>query len=256
MDAREQGFVDVEISEQGLGTITFGHPLSNSLPGKILRKLAQTITDLGEHSDVKVILIQSNGERAFCAGASFDELISIDDLETGQVFFSGFAHVINACRKCPKLIIGRVQGKAVGGGVGIAASVDYCFATAHAEVKLSELAVGIGPFVVGPAVERKIGLSAMSELAINATEWRSASWAKAKGLYTEIYDDSQTMDVAIDQLITRLLKSSPDAMKELKQIFWQGTEHWDQLLMDRAAISGRLVLSDFTRNAISAFKAK
>lgn len=256
MDAREQGFVDVEISEQGLGTITFGHPLSNSLPGKILRKLAQTITDLGEHTEVKVILIQSTGERAFCAGASFDELISIDDLETGHVFFSGFAHVINACRKCPKLIIGRVQGKAVGGGVGIASSVDYCFATAHAEVKLSELAVGIGPFVVGPAVERKIGLSAMSELAVNATEWRSASWAKSKGLYTEIFDDSQTMDAAIDQLIKQLLKSNPEAMKELKQIFWQGTEHWDQLLMERASISGRLVLSEFTRNAISAFKAK
>ncbi|MDP4637252.1 MAG: enoyl-CoA hydratase/isomerase family protein [Crocinitomicaceae bacterium] len=256
MDAREQGFVDVELSSNGLGTITFGHPMSNSLPGKILRKLAETISELGQNEAVKVILLRSSGERAFCAGASFDELISIEDLETGHHFFSGFALVINACRKCPKLIIGRVQGKAVGGGVGLASSVDYCFATNRAEVKLSELAVGIGPFVVGPAVERKIGLSAMSELAINASEWRSAEWAKEKGLYTNTYEDAETMDQAIDQLIQQLLQSNPEAMMELKRIFWRGTENWDQLLMERASISGRLVLSDFTRNAISAFKAK
>jgi len=256
MDAREQGFVDVEISANGLGTVTFGHPMSNSLPGKVLRKLAQTITELGNNMDVRVILLKSEGERAFCAGASFDELIAIEDLQTGHEFFSGFARVINACRTCPKFIIGRVQGKAVGGGVGIASSVDYCFATTRAEVKLSELAVGIGPFVVGPAVERKIGLAAMSELAINATEWRSAAWAKEKGLYTDIYEDAASMDLEIQRLITQLISSNPEAMSELKQIFWQGTAHWDQLLMDRAAISGRLVLSEFTRNAISAFKAK
>ena len=251
----ENGKVSVE-NANGIATITFFHPQSNSLPGALLRELAATIEQIGTREDIRVVVLKSEGEKAFCAGASFDELISIDDLETGHVFFSGFAHVINACRKCPKLIIGRVQGKAVGGGVGIASSVDYCFATAHAEVKLSELAVGIGPFVVGPAVERKIGLSAMSELAINATEWRSASWAKSKGLYTEIFDDAQSMDAAIDVLIQQLLKSNPEAMQELKQIFWQGTEHWDQLLMERASISGRLVLSEFTRNAISAFKAK
>jgi methylglutaconyl-CoA hydratase len=256
MDAREQGFVDVEISASGLGTITFGHPMSNSLPGKILRKLAETITQLGTDPSVKVILLKSDGDRAFCAGASFDELISIEDLETGQEFFSGFARVINACRTCPKFIIGRVQGKAVGGGVGIASSVDYCFATTRAEVKLSELAVGIGPFVVGPAVERKIGLAAMSELAINATEWRSAEWAKERGLYTDIFNDVESMDAAIDHLIVQLLKSNPEAMSELKTVFWQGTEHWNQLLMNRASISGRLVLSEFTRNAISSFKAK
>ena len=256
MDAREQGFVDVEINSNGLGTVTFGHPMSNSLPGKVLRKLAQTITDLGNNMDVRVILLKSEGERAFCAGASFDELIAIEDLQTGHEFFSGFAGVINACRKCPKFIIGRVQGKAVGGGVGIASSVDYCFATTRAEVKLSELAIGIGPFVVGPAVERKIGLAAMSELAINATEWRSAAWAKEKGLYTDIYEDVASMDLEIQRLITQLISSNPEAMSELKQIFWQGTAHWDQLLTDRAAISGRLVLSEFTRNAISAFKAK
>lgn len=230
--------------------------MSNSLPGHILQTLAETITELAADERTKVLVLQSQGSKAFCAGASFDELISIQDLETGLAFFSGFAKVINACRKAPKLIIGRVQGRAVGGGVGLASATDYCFATNRAEVKLSELAVGIGPFVVGPAVERKIGRSAMSELAINASEWRSAQWAKDKGLYTEIYEDEASMDAAIQTLSTKLAKSNPEAMLELKKIFWEGTENWEELLVQRAAISGRLVLSEFTRNAISAFKAK
>ena len=254
--AIEQGFVNAEIDQNGIARITFGHPLSNSLPGKILQKLADTITEISAQDAAKVLILQSDGEKAFCAGASFDELISIQDLETGLQFFSGFAKVINACRQSKKLIIGRIQGKAVGGGVGLAAATDYCFATAKAEVKLSELAVGIGPFVVGPAVERKVGLSAMSELAINATEWRSAAWARDKGLYTEIYDSISDMDAAIATLSSKLAQSNPEAMTALKEIFWQGTENWDQLLSARAAISGRLVLSEFTRNAISAFKAK
>ena len=254
--AIEQGFVRADIDSNGIARITFGHPLSNSLPGKILQKLADTITEVNTNDAAKVLILQSEGEKAFCAGASFDELISIQDLETGLHFFSGFAKVINACRKSKKLIIGRVQGKAVGGGVGLASATDYCFATARADVKLSELAVGIGPFVVGPAVERKIGLSAMSELAINATEWRSADWAREKGLYTEIFDTIDDMDSAIDILSNKLAHSNPEAMSSLKEIFWQGTENWDELLIERAAISGRLVLSEFTRSAISAFKAK
>lgn len=255
-EAINQGFVDFSVDEKGIATIEFGHPLSNSLPGKILRKLAETITEVGNNDAVKVIVIRSSGSKAFCAGASFDELISITDLEVGKVFFSGFAQVINACRKCPKLIIGRVQGKAVGGGVGIASAVDYCYATSNAEIKLSELAVGIGPFVVGPAVERKMGLSAMSQLAINATEWHSAKWAYEKGLYAQLFDSEEDMDEEIGRLATVLAQSSPEAMKELKAVFWQGTEHWDQLLSDRALISGTLVLSDFTVNAINAFKKK
>lgn len=254
--AVDQGHVEYTIADSGIATIEFGHPLSNSLPGKILRKLADTITELGGNDDVKVIVLKSSGERAFCAGASFDELISIKDLETGKVFFSGFASVINACRKCPKLIIGRVQGKAVGGGVGVASAVDYCFATQYADVKLSELAVGIGPFVVGPAVERKIGTSAMSLLAINATQWRSARWAKDNGLYAEIFESSEEMDGRIDELATTLANSNPEAMALLKKIFWEGTEHWDELLAERAAMSGKLVLSDFTVNAINKFKKK
>jgi methylglutaconyl-CoA hydratase len=255
MNAIEQGGVDYFINE-GVATVTFHHPLSNSLPGKVLASLAKTITELGNHNEVLVIVVKSAGDRAFCAGASFDELVAIDDLETGKVFFSGFANVINACRKCPKLIIGRVQGKAVGGGVGLAASFDYTFATQYASVKLSELAVGIGPFVVGPAVERKIGVSAMSQLAIDATEWQSADWAKTKGLYAEVFETSDEMDEAIAVLAEKLKNSNPEAMRLLKKVFWEGTEHWDDLLSERAAMSGQLVLSDFTKNAIAQFKKK
>lgn len=255
-EAIDQGHVTLEVNDAGIATIEFGHPLSNSLPGKILRKLADTITEAGTQDAVKVIVIRSSGDKAFCAGASFDELIAIQDLEVGKVFFSGFAQVINACRKCPKLIIGRVHGKAVGGGVGIASAVDYCFATRNADVKLSELAVGIGPFVVGPAVERKMGLSAMSQLAINATEWRSAEWAYNNGLYANLFETADDMDEELNRLALKLAKSSPEAMAELKKIFWKGTENWDQLLLERAGISGTLVLSDFTVQAINAFKGK
>ena len=249
----DQGGVNVSI-ENTIASIEFHHPLSNSLPGKVLQELANTITELGTNDQIIVIILKSAGERAFCAGASFDELMSIDALETGKVFFSGFANVINAARKCPKLIIGRVQGKAVGGGVGMAAAVDYCMATKFASVKLSELAVGIGPFVVGPAVAHKIGTSAMSQLAINATQWQTAQWAKEKGLYSEIFDTVEAMDESISTLANTLAKSNPEAMQMLKKVFWQGTSHWDELLLERAAMSGKLVLSEFTRNAINKFK--
>lgn len=251
-----EGHVSVAFADNGVCTIEFGHPASNSLPGAILRKLAQTITDCGADERARVIVLRSAGERAFCAGASFDELIAIENEAEGLEFFSGFALVINAMRTCPKLIIGRVQGKAVGGGVGLASAVDYCLATEHAAVKLSELAVGIGPFVVGPAVERKVGTSAMSQLAIDATAWRSAEWADQHGLYASVHADAAELDAAVDALATRLAASNPEAMAELKRIFWEGTAHWDGLLAERAAISGRLVLSAFTRNAIAQFKAK
>jgi methylglutaconyl-CoA hydratase len=251
----ENGHVKVD-TQSGIATISFFHTQSNSLPGALLRELGDIITRVSNDPATVVIVLRSEGEKAFCAGASFDELIAIQDLEGGTRFFSGFAHVINAMRKSTKLIIGRVQNKAVGGGVGVASSVDYCFATTKASVKLSELAVGIGPFVVGPAVQRKMGLSAMSQLAINATEWQSAQWAKEKGLYAEVFETEEAMDAAIDALAQKLVNSNPEAMAELKKIFWQGTENWDELLVERAGISGRLVLSDFTHNAISKFKAK
>jgi len=251
----QAGYVRTEVAE-GIGTIEFFHPASNSLPGHLLAELARHITEAGERDDITVIILRSAGNRAFCAGASFDELMAINDLETGKRFFSGFANVINAARTCPKLIIGRVQGKAVGGGVGMASATDYCFATQYASVKLSELAVGIGPFVVGPAVERKVGRSAMSQLAIDASNWQTAAWAAEKGLYAHIFDTIEDMDEAVAALAQKLVRSNPEAMKMLKQIFWQGTDNWDTLLLERAAMSGELVLSDFTKNFIREFKAK
>lgn len=255
MTMEDNGGVAYSVND-GIGTIEFWHPKSNSLPGSVLASLAKIIEEAGRDDAALLLVLRSRGDRAFCAGASFDELISIEDLDSGKEFFMGFARVINAARKCPKLIIGRVQGKAVGGGVGMASAVDYCLATQYASVKLSELAVGIGPFVVGPAVQRKIGVSSMSELAINATEWRDANWARSKGLYTEVFEDADQMDAAIDALCVKLKASNPEAMALLKKIFWEGTEDWDELLSERAAMSGKLVLSDFTRNAIENFKQK
>jgi methylglutaconyl-CoA hydratase len=250
-----EGYVQSEL-HKGICSIEFFHPQSNSLPGKILEQLAQTIHGAGNDEDVKVITLRSAGEKAFCAGASFDELVAIKTEAEGLKFFSGFAKVINAMRTCPKFIIGRIHGKCVGGGVGVAAAVDYAIATDKAEVKLSELAVGIGPFVVGPAVERKIGTAAFSALSIDAASFRNAEWAKRKGLFAEVHESAENMDEAIAKLSTTLAHSSPEAMAEMKKIFWKGTEHWDELLMQRAAISGRLVLSNFTRKAIETFKAK
>jgi methylglutaconyl-CoA hydratase len=241
---------------KGITTIEFFHPQSNSLPAKLLEQLAQAIHGAGNDADTKVIVLRSAGNKAFCAGASFDELAAIKNKEQGLDFFSGFAHVINEIRTCPKLVIGRIHGKCVGGGVGIAAAVDYAIAAEGAEVKLSELAVGIGPFVVGPAVERKIGTSAFSQLAIDATMWRNADWARRKGLFAELHPDVAGMDESIHRLANTLMHSSPEAMAELKKICWKGTEHWGTLLLERAAISGRLVLSDFTKKAIEKFKTK
>ena len=250
-----EGTIKSEINN-GIGIITFFHPQSNSMPGIQLRNLAAEIEKLGSDDSAKVIVLQSEGEKAFCAGASFDELISIKDIDTGLKFFSGFAMVINAMRKAPKFIIARVQGKAVGGGVGIASSADYTFAVNDASIKLSELAVGIGPFVVGPAVERKVGASAFCQLTINATEWQTAQWAKEKGLYAEVFATAEEMDKGIEVLANKLATSNPEAMKMLKKIMWEGTEKWDSLLVERAGMSGTLVLSEFTVNAINKFKTK
>jgi methylglutaconyl-CoA hydratase len=244
------------VTKKGITTIEFFHPQSNSLPAKILDQLVKAIHRAGDDLDCGVIILRSAGEKTFCAGASFDELVAIKNAEQGLKFFSGFANVINAMRTCPKIIIGRIHGKCVGGGVGVAAAVDYAIAAEGAEVKLSELAVGIGPFVVGPAVERKIGTSAFSQLAIDATMWRNADWARRKGLFAELHPTIEEMDESVNRLANALVHSSPAAMEEMKKIFWKGTDHWEQLLPERAAISGRLVLSDFTRNAIENFKKK
>ncbi len=246
-------YVNLEIQD-GIGTIEFFHPQSNSLPGAILQKLADSITKAGRDKNVLVVVLKSGGDRTFCAGASFDELMAIENEEQGKAFFSGFAKVINAARKCPKFIIGRVQGKAVGGGVGMASATDYCFATQYASVKLSELAIGIGPFVVGPPIERKIGVAAFSHLTINATKWHSAKWAKEKGLFAEVYDSADEMDEAIQSLAKKLAASNPDSMQALKIVMWEGTDHWDDLLMERAAMSGKRVISIFTQETLLRFK--
>ena len=240
--------------QNNIATIEFFHPEQNSLPGNILAQLVETITNVGNNNDVKVIILKSGGDRTFCAGASFQELIAINDAETGKVFFSGFANVINAMRKCPKFIIGRIQGKTVGGGVGIAASTDYCMATKFAAIKLSELNVGIGPFVVSPAIERKMGVSAMSQIAIDANTFYEASWAREKGLYASVHESIEEMDNAVQAFAEHLCTYNQEAMIEMKKVFWRGTDDWDQLLAERATISGRLVLSDFTKETLKKFK--
>jgi len=240
--------------ENGIATIEFFHPAHNSLPGDILAKLANNITEAGENDAVKVIILKSGGARTFCAGASFKELMTINDAETGKVFFSGFANVINAMRKCPKFIIGRIQGKTVGGGVGIASATDYCMASKFAAIKLSELNIGIGPFVVGPAVERKLGLTGMSQIAIDANTFYTAEWAQDKGLFAQVYESTEVLDEAVQAFAENLCTYNPDAMMEMKKIMWAGTEHWDTLLAERAVISGRLVLSDFTKETLKRFK--
>lgn len=250
----DEGYVKSH-TEHGITTIEFFHPKSNSLPLKILDKLTQEIHYAGTH-DTKVVVLRSAGDGAFCAGASFDELIAIKNESEGQVFFQGFANVINAMRKCKKLIIGRIHGKCVGGGLGLAAAVDYAITTKDIEVKLSELSLGIGPFVIGPAIERKIGVSAFSQLAIDATLWRNADWAKKKGLFAETHESVQNMDESIYRLSNTLAHYSPEAMAEMKKMFWKGTEHWDTILAESAAISGKLIFSDFARNAIEKFKIK
>lgn len=255
MDNTQLGSVSFEIKEQ-VAYITFEHPSHNSLPSLLLAKLQQTITQLGEQNDVLLIVLQSGGDRTFCAGASFDELAAIKDFHTGKKFFLGFANVINAIRKCPKIVIGRVHGRSIGGGVGLSAACDYCIATKFATIKLSELAVGIGPFVIGPAVQRKMRLSAFSQLAINATEWQTAEWAKDRGLYQEVFETVEQLDAYIAHFIAILKQSNPDALRLLKKVFWEGTDDWDALLDERAGMSGMLVLSDFTKNAIAAFKNK
>ena len=250
------GYVKSHIDHNGVNTIEFYHPQSNSLPSTLLEELAQTIHGAGNDEDTKVIVLRSVGEKAFCAGASFDELVAIKTQEEGTQFFSGFANVLNAMRTCPQFIIARIQGKCVGGGVGIAAAADYAIAVEGSDIKLSELAVGIGPFVVGPAVERKIGLAAFENLAIDATMWRNAEWAKKKGLFSELHSSVEDMDESIQRLSYNLAHSNPQAMAEMKKMFWKGTENWDTLLHQRAIISGKLVLSQHTRAAIEKFKAK
>ncbi|WP_158961810.1 enoyl-CoA hydratase/isomerase family protein [Myroides fluvii] len=251
----QNAYIKTAITDK-IATITFYSAASNSFPSFLLDELTTAITQLNTKTEVTTVILQSEGTGAFCAGASFDELLAIQDKVTGKKFFSGFANVINAIRKSPKIFIGRIHGKTVGGGVGLAASCDYCFATAQASIKLSELAIGIGPFVIEPAVSRKIGKTAFTSMSLMAHEWKTASWAHQQGLYDEVYDSIERMDLEVTSFAKKISSYNPEALSEMKKIFWEGTAHWDVLLAERAEISGRLVLSDFTVRALNAFKNK
>jgi len=240
--------------QNNIATVEFSHPASNSFPSELLSRLTSALNELSNNNDVHVIVLKSEQEKTFCAGASFNELVEVSTFEEGKQFFLGFANVINAMRTCSKIIIGRIQGKAVGGGVGLAAACDYCLATEQASIKLSEFTIGIGPFVIEPAVRRKIGLAALSELTINATSWQSAYWAKEKGLYSKVFDTIKELDLEVEILANNLSKYNIEALKEMKKAFWEGTDNWINLLEEKAEISGRLVLSDFTKNALQKFK--
>ncbi|MFK5958833.1 MAG: enoyl-CoA hydratase/isomerase family protein [Lutibacter sp.] len=237
-----------------IATIEFSHPASNSFPSELLSRLTASLNELSCNNDVHVIILKSEGEKTFCAGASLNELVAISNIKEGKQFFLGFANVINAMRNCSKLIIGRIQGKAIGGGIGLAAACDYCFATEQASIKLSELTIGIGPFVIEPVVTRKIGLAALSELTLDATSWQNAYWAKGKGLYAKVFETIKELDLEVDILANKLSRYNIEALKEMKIILWEGTQNWDILLDERAEISGRLVLSEFTKKALQKFK--
>ena len=240
--------------ENRIATLEFGHPASNSFPRELLDRVTFTLNSLSDNPDVSVIVMRSEGVGAFCAGASFDELLAVSNLEDGTKFFSGFAHLINAMRSCKKLIVGRVHGKAVGGGVGIASACDYVFATNNASIKLSELAIGIGPFVIEPAVSRKIGKTALAEMTLAAHEWKSADWAKEKGLYANIFENTENLDSALENFCAKLASYNPEALIEMKKVLWEGTDHWETLLLERAAITGKLVLSEYSKKALTQFK--
>lgn len=247
-----QAYVNQSI-ENNIGYITFFTPEHNAMPSPILKQLELAIKDAGKNNDIKVIVLKSGGERTFCAGASFTELVAITNLEEGKRFFSGFANVINAMRKCPKLIIGRVQGKAVGGGVGLASATDYCLATKFAAIKLSEISIGIGPFVIEPAVTRKMGQTAFSQMTIDAESFFTAEYAKEKGLYANVFDTVEALDDAVDSLAAKLASYNPEALLELKRVLWEDTNEWCVSLLERAEISGKLVLSDFTKEKLKSY---
>jgi methylglutaconyl-CoA hydratase len=238
-----------------VATVEFGHPASNSFTLELMQRLTDKLKELSSNEEVSVIVLKSEGERAFCAGASFDELVAISTLDEGKAFFSGFANVINAMRTCAKPILGRIQGKAVGGGVGLASACDYVYATVDASIKLSEISIGIAPLVIAPAVERKIGKAGLAEMALHPTEWKNAYWAKEKGLYSKVYESVKEMDKELDFHSTKLVSYNPEALSIMKNALWEGTEHWSALLMERAKQSGNLALSEATKAALHKFKS-
>ena len=247
----------VQISTNaGVARIHFAHAKQNAFPATHLKDLKEAFESVSEDKKVHVVILQSDPTKAFCAGASLDQLLAVKTPEEGKAFFMGFADVINAMRRCPQPIIGRIHGKAVGGGVGLIAACDYALATNHAEVKLSEIAIGIGPFVIAPLLLRKIGTAAMSELSLAAHAWKSADWAHAKGLLSELHSDFDSLEEAVKQNAERISAYIPKAVAELKKALWKGTEDWDNLLEHNAAVSGSLVLSDRTQQTLKQLKSE
>ena len=240
--------------QNSIATIEFGHPASNSFVIDLLDRLTKELHKISENKDVAVIILKSEGEKTFCAGASFDELVAVSTPEEGHRFFSGFANVINAMRTCKKPIIGRIQGKSVGGGVGIIAACDYVYAVEAAAIKLSEITIGIAPLVIAPAVERKIGKSGLAELAFAPTEWKNAYWAKEKGLFSKVFETISEMDKELDFFSQKLASYNINALEEMKNVLWEGTAHWDTLLIERAKRTGKLALSPYTKAALEKFK--
>lgn len=245
----EAGTVATDIRD-GVATVRFGHPKSNSLPAALLQRLAEAIRLAGADPATRVVVLRSEGTGAFCAGASFDEFKAVSTPEQGKKFFSGFAQVILAMIRCPCFVVARVHGKTAGGGIGLVAASDYALATPEASIKLSELAVGIGPFVVGPVIEKKLGLAAYSALTVDA-DWRSAEWAHGAGLYSELLDTTPSLDFRLGEFARKVAGYNPEAVRKLKEIFWADTAGWDDLLAARAEMSGTMVLSEFTRRAIA-----
>jgi len=255
MTNRPNGSLYTKIENQ-IATVEFGHTASNSFTLELLNRLTSELDRLSDNEAVTLILLKSEGEKTFCAGASFDELMQVSNMEQGDIFFSGFANVINAMRRCKKVIVGRVQGKAVGGGVGLLSACDYVFAVEAASIRLSEISIGIAPLVIAPALERKMGIAAVSELSLNATEWKNAYWAQEKGLFAKVFENLNELDTEIDFFTQKLSAYNPAALLEWKKVLWNNTDHWDTLLTERARITGALALSEFTKNALAKFKNK
>lgn len=249
-----EGTVQASVAD-GVGTVEFSHPKGNSLPAKLLDDLAGAITKLGNDAAARVIVLRSAGTGAFCAGASFDEFVTLADAEAGKRFFSGFSRVVLAMVRAPKFVLTRVHGRAAGGALGVIAASDYSIALRTASVKLSELQVGIGPFVVGVVIERKLGLAPFQSLAVHA-DWHDADWCERHGLYSALVDDEAALDVAVEAHAKRLASSNPDAMAEMKRIFWHDIGDWEERMNERAAMSGRMVFSNFTHAALTKFRAR
>ncbi len=239
--------------EDGIGTIEFHHPKGNSLPSNLLKQLSEAIQRAGDDHSIKVIRLKSRGN-TFCAGASFDELLAINSEEQAHKFFSGFGSLIESIKTCPKFVVAEVQGKAVGGGVGIIAACDYAIASENASIKLSELSIGFGPFVIAPAVIRKIGLSAFSTLTIDSTTWKTAAWGNEKGLFNEIVQDLNKLNSRTTKLCESLSNHSLEAMRQIKSTLWEGYEELNDIHKKRATLSGTLSQSELTQSILSGFK--